>query len=193
MLLLSSAEPIVGRPVNRADLAALFGKSVNTVTSWVEKGCPHLDRGGNGAEWRFDTAAVIDWRIRTKVESAVLGAGEDSNDARRKDADCRRAVANAIVAEISADEALKAVVSRHDAVADMATFCQVLRTGLSNMASKVAARATTMTNAAEIEAMAKAEMNRAFTAAREEIAARWFAGRDPDDEPGGADRQPPAG
>ena len=50
-----------------------------------------------------------------------------------------------------------------------------------------------MTNASEIEAMAKAEMNRAFTAAREEIAQRWFAGRDPDHDAGGADRNPPAG
>lgn len=188
---------IDGRLVNRADLAGIFGVSVNTVTSWIEKGCPYVERGSNGVEWQFDTAAVIDWKIQRAVENVAMSAGDDgtrdSSKARREDADCRRAVANAIVAEISADEALKAVVSRHDAVADMATFCQVLRTGLSNMASKVAGRAATMTNASEIEAMAKAEMNRAFTAAREEIARRWFAGRDPDDDAGGADRNPPAG
>lgn len=188
---------IDGRLVNRADLAGIFGVSVNTVTNWIEKGCPYVERGSNGVEWQFDTAAVIDWRIQRAVENVAVNAGEDgpkdSSKARREDADCRRAVANAIVAEINADEALKAVVSRHDAVADMATFCQVLRTGLSNMASKVAGRAATMTNASEIEAMAKAEMNRAFTAAREEIAQRWFAGRDPDHDAGRADRNPPAG
>ncbi|MBP2494700.1 phage terminase Nu1 subunit (DNA packaging protein) [Methylobacterium sp. PvP062] len=188
---------IDGRLVNRADLAGIFGVSVNTVTSWIEKGCPYVERGSNGVEWQFDTAAVINWRIQRAVENVAVNAGDDgpkdSSKARREDADCRRAVANAIVAEINADEALKAVVSRHDAVADMATFCQVLRTGLSNMASKVAGRAATMTNASEIEVMAKAEMNRAFTAAREEIAQRWFAGRDPDDDAGGADRKPPAG
>jgi phage terminase Nu1 subunit (DNA packaging protein) len=188
---------IDGRLVNRADLAGIFGVSVNTVTNWIEKGCPYVERGSNGVEWQFDTAAVIDWRIQRAVENVAMNAGDDStrdsSKARREDADCRRAVANAIVAEINADEALKAVVSRHDAVADMAIFCQVLRTGLSNMASKVAGRAATMTNASEIEAMAKAEMNRAFTAAREEIAQRWFAGRDPDHDAGGADRNPPAG
>ena len=184
---------IDGRPINRGDLAALCGVSLPTVDGWVEKGCPYIERGSRGVEWRFDSAAVIDWRIQRAVENAVMNAGDDSSKARREDADCRRAVANAIVAEINADEALKAVVSRHDVVADMATFCQVLRTGLSNMASKVAARATTMTNASEIEAMAKAEMNRAFTAAREEIAQRWFAGRGPDDDAGGADRNPSAG
>ncbi|MFB0491300.1 phage terminase Nu1 subunit (DNA packaging protein) [Methylobacterium sp. OAE515] len=184
---------IDGRLVNRADLAGIFGVSVNTVTNWIEKGCPYVERGSNGVEWQFDTAAVVDWKIQRAVENVAMNAGEDSSKSRREDADCRRAVANAIVAEINADEALKAVVSRHDAVADMATFCQVLRTGLSNMASKVAGRAATMTNASEIEAMAKAEMNRAFTAAREEIAQRWFAGRDTDDDAGGADRNPPTG
>lgn len=187
---------IDGRLVNRADLAGIFGVSVNTVTNWIEKGCPYVERGSNGVEWQFDTAAVIDWKVQRAVENVAMSAGDDgtkdSSKARREDADCRRAVANAIVAEIDADEALKAVVSRHDVVADMATFCQVLRTGLSNMASKVAGRAATMTNAPEIEAMAKAEMNRAFTAAREEIAQRWFAGRDPDHDAGGADRNPPA-
>lgn len=188
---------IDGRLVNRADLAGIFGVSVNTVTNWIEKGCPYVERGSNGVEWQFDTAAVIDWKIQRAVENVAMSTGDeggkDSSKARREDADCRRAVANAIVAEIDADEALKAVVSRHDVVADMATFCQVLRTGLSNMASKVAGRAATMTSAPEIEAMAKAEMNRAFTAAREEIAQRWFAGRDPDHDAGGADRNPPAG
>jgi len=184
---------IDGRLLNRAEVAGIFAVSVNTVTNWIEKGCPYVERGSNGIEWQFDSAAVIDWRIQRAIENVAMNAGDDSSKARREDADCRRAVANAIVAEINADEALKAVVSRHDAVADMATFCQVLRTGLSNMASKVAGRAATMTSASEIEVMAKAEMNRAFTAAREEIALRWFAGRDPDDDAGGADRNPPAG
>ena len=188
---------IDGRLLNRAEVAGIFAVSVNTVTTWIERGCPYVERGSNGVEWQFDSAAVIDWRIQRAVENVAASAGDDgtrdTSKARREDADCRRAVANAIVAEISADEALKAVVSRHDVVADMATFCQVLRTGLSNMASKVAGRAATMTNASEIEAMAKAEMNRAFTAAREEIARRWFAGRDLNDDAGGADRNPPAG
>ncbi|GEP09822.1 terminase small subunit [Methylobacterium gnaphalii] len=182
--------PLEGRPINRGDLASLCGVSLPTVDSWVEKGCPYVERGSKGVEWKFDSAAVIDWRIQRAVENAVSGAGEESTKGKREEADTRRAVANAIVAEISADEALKAVVSRHDVVADMATFCQVLKTGLSNMASKVAARATTMTNASEIEAMAQSEMNRAFTAARDDIAQRWFAGRDPTDEGDGADRPP---
>jgi len=185
--------PIDGRPINRGDLAALCGVSLPTVDSWIENGCPFLERGSRGVEWRFDSAAVIDWRIQRAVEKAVMDTGGDNSKGRREDADCRRAVANAVVAEIGADEALKSVVSRHDAIADLATFCQVLRTGLSNMAAKIAARATTMNSAPEIEALARKETNRAFAAARLELGRRWLPERDADDEPDGEDQHPPEG
>lgn len=188
-----SGATIEGRPLNRAELASLCGVSLPTVDNWVEKGCPYVERGSKGREWQFDSAAVIDWRIQRAVENAVSGYEDTSGNVSREEADRRRAVANAITAEIAADEALRSVVSRHDAVADMATFCQVLKTGLANMAAKVAARATTMTNASEIEAMAQTEMNRAFTAAREEIALRWFAKRDTDHDAGGSDQPSSSG
>lgn len=116
---------------------------------------------------------MIDWRIQRSVENAVSGYEDTSGNVSREEADRRRAVANAITAEIAADEALGAVVSRADAETDIATYCQVLKTGLSNMASKIAARATALTNAAEIEDMIHAELNRGYAAADAEIATRW--------------------
>ncbi len=187
-----SGASIEGRPVNRAELASLCGVSLPTVDTWVEKGCPYIERGSKGREWQFDSAAVIDWRIQRAVENAVSGYEDTSGNVPREEADRRRAVANAITAEIGADEALKAVVARHDAVTDMAAFCQVLKTGLSNMAAKVAARATTITVASEIEAMVRTELNRAFVAAREELAIRWLGARAPDHDGDAADQPPPA-
>ncbi|MCJ2054005.1 terminase small subunit [Methylobacterium sp. J-070] len=184
---------IDGRLLNRTELAKIFAVSTNTISTWVEKGCPYVERGSNGVEYQFDSAAVIDWKIQRAVENVAMNAGDDSSKSRREDADCRRAVANAVVAEIGADEALKSVVSRHDAIADLATFCQVLRTGLSNMAAKIAARATTMDSAPEIEALARKETNRAFAAARLELGRRWLPEHDADDEPVGEDQQPPEG
>lgn len=184
-----SSGPIDGRAINRADLASLCAVSLPTVDAWVEKGCPYLERGSKGREWKFDSAAVIDWRIQRGIENAVSGYEDESGKVSREEADRRRAVANAITAEIAADEALRAVVSRHDAEACMAAFCQVLKTGLSNASSKIAARATTIINAPEIEEMTQAEMNRAFEAARSELAMRWSGGREPeDDDDGGADQ-----
>ncbi|MRI57711.1 Terminase small subunit (DNA packaging protein Nu1) [Methylobacterium sp. DB1607] len=177
-------------PFSQKRIAALLDVHRNTVAKWIDEGCPVVQRADRdrGIEWELSLPEIVEWRISRSVQSAVAGYQGDAGLITKEEADRRRAVANAITAEISADEALRSVVSRHDAVADMATFCQVLKTGLANMAAKVAARATTMTNASEIEAMAQTEMNRAFTAAREEIALRWFAKRDAEHDAGGSDQ-----
>ncbi|MFY9293345.1 MAG: terminase small subunit [Methylorubrum rhodinum] len=173
-----SGAAIEGRSVNRAELASLCGVSLPTVDSWVEKGCPYIERGSKGREWQFDSAAVIDWRIQRAVENAVSGYADESGAVTKEEADRRRAVANAITAEIGADEALHAVVARHDAESDVAAFCQVLKTGLSSAVSKIASRGCAITSAPEIAQMARDEINRAFEAARGELRARWAIGRD---------------
>lgn len=178
---------IEGRSVNRADLAGVCGVSLPTVDAWVGKGCPFLERGGRGREWAFDTAAVIEWRISRAVSDAVSAYQDDSGLISKDEADRRRAVAKAITAEIEADEALRVVVARSDAEAAMAAFSQVLKTGLGNAASKIAARATTMSSAPEIEALTQAELNRAFETARSELAARWSGDRDGTDDDGELD------
>lgn len=95
---------IDGRLVNRADLASLCSVSLPTVDAWVEKGCPYVERGSKGREWKFDSAAVIDWRIQRAVENAVSGYEDESGKISREEADRRKAVANAITAEIGADD-----------------------------------------------------------------------------------------
>ncbi len=175
-----------GRIVNRAGLANICAVSLPTIDAWVRKDCPVVERGGSGREWKFDTAAVIDWRIAKAMSDAAAGmSGEKGGVTTKDQADTRRAIALAIKAEVEADEALKAVVYRHEVEADVASFCQVLRTGLGNASAKIASRASTMSNAAEIEDMAHTELNRAFEGARGELAARWSSERNRDgDEPG---------
>lgn len=178
---------LVGRSVNRVELASLCGVSLPTVDAWVRRGCPARQRGSKGREWEFDTAAVIDWRIDQKAQDVAASLQGEAGQISKDEADRRKAVANAITAEVAADEALRVVVSRHDAAADVAGFCQVLKSGLSNAAAKIASRATTITNAPEIEEMVQAEMNRAFRSAREELLGRWLGERDEDDDGGGED------
>ena len=167
-----------GRTVNRADLASTFGVGLPTVDAWVRRGAPFVERGRKGREWQFDTAAVIDWRLTNAIADALGGYQGESGNITKDEADRRRAVANAIMAEVEADEALDTVVRRADAEADMAAFCMVLKSSLSNAASKVAARAASIASAVEIEELARSEMNRAFQAAQGELAARWSGERD---------------
>lgn len=162
--------------------AALMGVHRNTLSDWLRAGAPAVERADRerGAEWKLSLPDLIAWRIDRAVADAVAAYGGDGTEMSKEEADRRRAVVQAQIAQIDLDEKLKTVVARADAMADMATFAQVLKTGLSNMASKVAARATSMTSAPEIEVMAKAEMNRAFVAAREEIVRLWHADAAPD-------------
>ncbi len=167
-----------GRIVNRSDLATLCNVSLPTVDAWVRKDCPAVERGSKGREWRFDLAAVIEWRIARAVEDAVSGLMDEAGKVSKDEADRRRAVANAITAEVEADEALKSVVSRFDAESVMADFCQALRSGLSNAGSKIAGRTATVTNPNEIRDLCESEINRAFQAAEKDLNERWAGERD---------------
>lgn len=51
-----------GQKVNRGELAALLGVSLPTITNWSKRGCPFVERGGNGRSWIFNTADVVRWR-----------------------------------------------------------------------------------------------------------------------------------
>lgn len=169
-----------GRIVNRADLASICNCSLPTVDAWVRKGCPVVERGSKGKEWRFDSAAVIEWRIRVAVDDAVSGLQDPSGKISKDEADRRRAVAQAVVAEVEADEALKGVVSRYDAESVMADFCQALRSGLSNAGSKIAGRTAGMTDPNEIRDFCEAEINRAMEAAEADLSERWAGGSNDD-------------
>lgn len=65
--------------VNLSELARRYGKSVNTVAKWPERGCPVVEKGGHGQEWRFDPAAVDGWR-------AAGEAAANAEEARRAEA-----------------------------------------------------------------------------------------------------------
>ena len=52
---------------NRAQLANLLEVSLPTVDAWVRKGCPVVERGGRGREWKFFIPEVCNWRILTEI------------------------------------------------------------------------------------------------------------------------------
>lgn len=43
--------------LNRAELAQSFRVSLNTITSWVHRGCPRLSAGERGQSMVFEWAA----------------------------------------------------------------------------------------------------------------------------------------
>ena len=126
-----------------------------------------------GIEWEISIPAVVDWRIEKAVADALASYHGESGRISRDEADRRRAVAQAITAEVGADEALDRVVARADAESDLAAFCVVLKTGLSNASAKIAARAATLASPPEIQVICERELNRAFEAAQGELTFLW--------------------
>lgn len=86
----------MGKQVNRTELAELHDVSLPTVSAWVRKGCPVIERGGKGKQWIFDSAAVATWREDQAVLSAVGDTDKlDIDEARR-----RKTAAEAALAEL---------------------------------------------------------------------------------------------
>ena len=103
----------MSQPLSLIATAATLGVSRNTVAGWIAKGCPVVSRADRdrGVEWRLDVGQVHAWRVDTAVREAVAGYRTVDGDKITKDeADRRRAVAMAIVAEGEADQALGSVV-----------------------------------------------------------------------------------
>lgn len=60
-----------GKQVNASQLAELYGITYSAiVNNWVRDGCPFLEEGGRGREYRFDTAAVAQWREKRAGDNA---------------------------------------------------------------------------------------------------------------------------
>ena len=91
----------------------------------------------------------------------------------REEADRRRAVANAKVAEIELDERLKSVASVQHIDDDVTAFCNALHVAMDNASHKIADRTSSMTNAPEIREVCHAELNRALSGAKASLMERW--------------------
>ena len=94
--------------VNRTQLADVFGVSMPTVDAWVRAGCPVVQRGTRGVEWKFDTADVAKWRQERAVNDATGDKQQDANEierrtklAKMRQAELEVAKAMGLVAEIA--------------------------------------------------------------------------------------------
>ena len=155
--------------------ATLLGVHRNTLHQWLQHGCPAVEKADRerGVEWQISLPDIVDWRIERAVANVAAASRGDGTAIPKDEADRRRAVALALSAEIDLDERTRNVVARADAVADMSAFCQALRDQISSAFGKIASRCSTMQLPTEIEAMCRAEWNRAMKVAQEELRRRW--------------------
>jgi terminase small subunit / prophage DNA-packing protein len=169
--------------------AEILGVHRNSMSMWISRGCPTVPKANctSGNEWQISIPAVFEWRLRTAFSDGCA-AFQTSDEISKDEADRRKAVVNARLAEIGVDECLRNVVLVSDAEEMVADFCHALRSGLFEGAAKSRASASLMTDPGEIREFFESEINRLMKVAKSFLHERHFEVRnrdrvDPDTPP----------
>ena len=66
--------------VNRQEIGEIMDVSQQTISDWLAKGMPVLDRGAAFSDGAYDTGAVIRWRVEQELARASLEKARDRLD-----------------------------------------------------------------------------------------------------------------
>ncbi len=107
------------RTVSAAQCALLLDHDRGTIQKWLSQGCPFVTQANRalGMAWELDLAEVVKWREEVAAKTVAEKFG-DTPDGQmtEEEAKRRRAVAQAVVAELDMLERLKAVIPVSDAL-----------------------------------------------------------------------------
>jgi terminase small subunit / prophage DNA-packing protein len=157
--------------------AELFGVTRNTVSGWIRQGAPALEKANraNGQVWKLDAAAIADWAVERAAADAATQTSDKEGNISHAEADRRRAIAQAIVTEVEADDALKNVVSTSDAIELRDEFVGAIREQVMLIPARTAERIAAMKDPNQIRGLIEGEYNTAFLAAQAALTAKWAA------------------
>lgn len=75
----------VGVEMSKSEIAIFYGVNINTITQWIAKGCPFVQKGGPGKKWILSSLEVTQWREEQITAAAVGDVSQlDINEARRR-------------------------------------------------------------------------------------------------------------
>lgn len=139
----------MGMRVNRSQLAEVMGVTMATITAWVQRGMPVVERGGQGKQWAFDTADCIRWKVEQAVGEVLdpdgtgvpKAAGSAFEIAR-----ARKMQADAEAAEIKLEELRRRVVAVDEAVRIANDVFGAVRAKLLGLPTKLATKLAAATS-----------------------------------------------
>lgn len=152
------------RTLSASELATLLDVDRGTVKRWIDAGAPIVSEPeGKGGSYRLDVADVVKWLMgKASAEAKPTGpAGEEGFTPppgweSKEEAERRRAVALANIAEIEEAEAAGAVVPI-ELVAELYTAdVAKARSKLENVGSTLAGRTARITDAGKVKEVADA-------------------------------------
>lgn len=101
------------RVMSLVQIATLLNKDRNTVQKWMDNGCPYVQKADKrlNIPWQIDISEVVKWLEERAGNAAAEKFGASTDGSTSEDeAKRRRAVAQAVVAELDMLERLRAVV-----------------------------------------------------------------------------------
>jgi len=150
-----------GNIVSLVRLSGFFGVHRNTVSSWVKKGCPYIQKAdrSRGQEWKFSTAEVAQWRTDQAVHDLI----GDTASVDKEELQTRKLAAETTIAEIEA-------ATRRGEVADLVEIEKQwtntmieLRSRLRQLPARVAPQILGVKNLGEIKEVLLDEVDETLT------------------------------
>jgi phage terminase Nu1 subunit (DNA packaging protein) len=142
------------------EAASILGVHRNTLAKWINDGCPVVTKGDRdrGIEWEICIADVIGWREERLIEEISAKYQEKGGLTNEAGYRTRKAAADAVIAEIEAEEALRRVVDVEHVTSKLSQFLTNLRERMASVGAKVAGRAASMKSAAQIKELIDQEI-----------------------------------
>jgi hypothetical protein len=162
-------------PINNLEVTALLcNVAPNTLRSWIRQGAPVLQHADKrrGIEWKINFPDLLQWRIDRAIHDAITRTQDENGNISRDEADRRKAVAQATLAEVEADEKLRGVLLRTEAERMTQDFLDSIKEGLAPVAAIVAEPISKMSDPNRIRALYDDEINKAYLRAKTIFAAK---------------------
>jgi DNA-binding transcriptional MerR regulator len=144
--------------VNREKLAELLGCSLRTIDEYKRQGMPGEAPKRPGDQWKFDTAASVEW-LRQRERQSALGeiATIDESEAKR-----RKLAAEAAMAELDLAKAEEMAVAVQDFSKAWAGMIGSARAKLLGLGSKLGPGLAIIEDAAECSSAVDAGIGEAL-------------------------------
>lgn len=156
---------VKGKQVTRQALADVFGVSLPTIDAWVRKGCPFVEKGGRGQEWKFNTAQVSTWLRDRDVEEATGDIPDDMEELKLRKQKAETELAELELAEKKGEVALIAEFERAQSMVFAA-----IRANIMNVPQRAVLQLLGETDERAFKEKLKAELILALeTSAEEEL------------------------
>jgi phage terminase Nu1 subunit (DNA packaging protein) len=159
------------RHMSLMQCAQLLDRDRNTIQKWIRQGCPVVQAAdrGRGQSWVLDLAAVVRWREEQAASVAAAGVKIDPEGMSKEEADRRRAVALAYMAELELEEERRAVV-RVDQVLDVvAAEYAAVRAALESVPAKLAGRLVGQQDPNAIRAEVEDSLRHALSSLKKDV------------------------